>query len=278
MSASDKEQVLGSQGDAGRRATTILDVSWSLIKPMVAFGAFLLLWQAICQFGRVSPLLLPSPWNVAGAIYQLAGSGQLLTDALASVQRVLIGFLIAAGLGIGLGAFLGRNRRVAPYAVPFVEALRPIPPIAWIPLGILWFGIGNATSYFIVSIGAFFPIFTNTFAAVKATDRIQLNAALSLGASPWLTFTDVLLPSALPMILTGLRVGLGIAWMSVVASELTAARSGLGYMMSLNRLMLQTENVVAGMVAIGFIGYLMNRLMASLQEHLTPWRKGLEAQ
>jgi ABC-type nitrate/sulfonate/bicarbonate transport system permease component len=248
----------------------------AILQPLLSIGTLVLIWQLASSLGRVASLLLPSPLEVLAALAALALSGELWVDIAASVQRVVIGFSIAAVLAISLGGLLGSHRRLVPYATPVIEALRPIPPIAWIPLGILWFGLGNATSYFIVSIGAFFPIFTNTYAAVRSTDRIQLNAALSLGASRRLIFFDVLLPSALPMILTGLRVGLGIAWMSVVASELTAARSGLGYMMSLNRMMLRTDNVVAGMVAIGALGYVMNRWMLLLQDRLTPWRRGIQ--
>jgi NitT/TauT family transport system permease protein len=154
---------------------------------------------------------------------------------------------------------------------PIVEALRPIPPIAWTPIAILWFGVGNAPSYFLVFIGAIFPVFINTFSAVRNIDRAQINAALCLGAKPGILIRDVLIPASLPVIFPGLRIALGVGWMCVVAAELIAAQSGLGYMIQQNRVLLQTQNVVTGMATIGVVGFAMSAVMERLERRLIPW-------
>ena len=149
--------------------------------------------------------------------------------------------------------------------------MRALRRVGWTRLGILWFGIGNAPSYFLVFIGAVFPVFVNTFSAVRNIDRTQINAALSLGAGPGILIRDVLIPASLPIIFPGLRIALGVGWMCVVAAELIAAQSGLGYMIQQNRVLLQTHNVVAGMITIGLVGFAMSALMSLLERRLLPW-------
>jgi NitT/TauT family transport system permease protein/sulfonate transport system permease protein len=232
----------------------------------------IVLWQLLASIGFFNALLFPSPLTVAQALVDLMSDGSLLVDTLASLERVLVGFSVAAAVGMTLGVMLGWWPAAGEVAKPVVEALRPVPPIAWTPLAILWFGVGDAPSYFLVFIGAVFPVFINTFVAVRAIDRTQINAALCLGADRRLLLTDVIIPAALPMIFPGLRIALGVGWMCVVAAELIAAQSGLGYMIQQSRLMLQTPSVLAGMVTIGAIGYAMNSLMLLLERHLMPWR------
>jgi NitT/TauT family transport system permease protein/sulfonate transport system permease protein len=140
-------------------------------------------------------------------------------------------------------------------------------------MAILWFGVGDAPSYFLVFIGAVFPIFVNTFAAVRSIDRTQINAALCLGAGPLMLISDVLIPASLPIIFPGLRIGLGVGWMCVVAAELIAAQSGLGYMIQQNRVLLQTQNVIAGMITIGIIGFAMSAAMGAVERRLISWNQ-----
>ena len=163
------------------------------------------------------------------------------------------------------------------FVKPLVEALRPIPPIAWTPLAILWFGVGDAPSYFLVFIGAVFPVFVSTYSAVRNIERTQINAALCLGATPGMLIWDVLIPGALPVIFPGLRIALGVGWMCVVAAELIAAHSGLGYMIQQSRLLLQTQFVVTGMIVIGIIGFAMNAVMTAIERRLVPWQESSKA-
>jgi ABC-type nitrate/sulfonate/bicarbonate transport system permease component len=241
------------------------------LRSAIGFIVFMAAWQSLAASGLINPFLLPSPLRLIEALWGLIADGSLVGHILASLERVFVGFLLAAATGIALGIVTGWSRLVADFVRPVIEAIRPIPPIAWTPIAILWFGVGNAPSYFLVFIGAVFPILVNTFTAVRGIDRTQINAALCLGAGRRLLLTDVLVPASLPIIFPGLRIGLGIGWMCVVTAELIAAQSGLGYMIQQNRVLLQTANVVAGMATIGAIGFAMSALMGVVERRLVGW-------
>ena len=234
--------------------------------------ALLLLWSFFCRVGLFETTILPPPFDVFTALYNLLLSGNLLEDISVSIWRVAVGFVLASILGIALGVLTGLSPIVKTFGSPILEILRPIPPVAFVPISILWFGIGNGPAYFLVSLGAFFPIYTNALAGVLSVSPIHRDAALCLGASRRLLLTDVILPASLPYLMAGLKTGLGTAWFCVIVAELVGAQSGLGYMIQLNRLTLQSENVIAGMIVIGCIGYLMNRVMVYIQSRVTPWK------
>jgi NitT/TauT family transport system permease protein/sulfonate transport system permease protein len=242
-----------------------------LLRSLLGLATFIGVWQLVVGLGLVESFLLPSPWLVLQAIIELGREGSLLTHIWASLQRVLIGFALATVIGLTLGFLTGAIRPVAELIKPVVEALRPIPPLAWIPLAIVWFGIGDAPSYFLVFIGAVFPVFVGTHSAVLGLDRTQINAALSLGAGPWLLFRDVIVPPTLTVIFPALRIALGIGWMCVVTAELIAAQSGLGYLIQQSRLLFQIQNVVAGMVIIGVVGFGMSALMERMERRINHW-------
>jgi NitT/TauT family transport system permease protein/sulfonate transport system permease protein len=230
-------------------------------------------WEGLASAALINPVLLPSPTTLFLASGDLVRSGTLVRHVIASIERVLIGFALAALVGLLFGVVLGWFRTLSDFVKPLVEALRPIPPIAWTPLAILWFGVGNAPSYFLVFVGAVFPVFVSTFSAIRNIERTQINAALCLGATPAMLIRDILVPGALPVIFPGLRIALGVGWMCVVAAELIAAQSGLGYMIQQNRLLLQTQFVVTGMIVIGMIGFAMNALMTAIERRLVPWQE-----
>jgi len=246
-------------------------VSSSTVRSIAGFVIFFGVWQALSSVGWINPVLLPSPLQLCAAAYELMAQGILWTHTLASLNRVLTGFVLASVTGISFGVALGWSEALSDFVRPLVESVRPIPPIAWTPIAILWFGVGDAPSYFLVFIGAVFPVFVSTFSAVRNIDRVQINAALSLGAKPGLLIRDVLIPAALPVIFPGLRIALGVGWMCVVAAELIAAQSGLGYMIQQNRVLLQTQNVVTGMITIGVVGFAMSALMELAEKRLLPW-------
>ncbi|WP_247895049.1 ABC transporter permease [Azospirillum brasilense] len=233
--------------------------------------AFFAVWQALTSLGIIDAFLLPSPVAVAGALWDMALDGSLWVHLGASLQRVAVGFALACVVGMALGLMCGWWRTVADFVRPVVEALRPIPPLAWIPITILWFGLGDAASYFLVFLGAVFPAFVATYTAVRGLDRNQMNAALCLGATPWQLFTDVLIPASLPIILPGLRIALGVGWMCVVTAELIAAQTGLGYMIQQSRMLFQINNVVAGMVAIGLVGFAMSAVLERIERRVNAW-------
>ena len=256
-----------------RLAPTAWRASGRYVRGLIGFAALLAVWEGLASAALINPVLLPSPTTLFWASGDLVRSGTLVRHVIASVERVLVGFALAALVGLLFGVVLGWFRTLSDFVKPLVEALRPIPPIAWTPLAILWFGVGNAPSYFLVFVGAVFPVFVSTFSAVRNIERTQINAALCLGATPAMLIRDILVPGALPVIFPGLRIALGVGWMCVVAAELIAAQSGLGYMIQQNRLLLQTQFVVTGMIVIGMIGFAMNALMTAIERRLVPWQE-----
>jgi ABC-type nitrate/sulfonate/bicarbonate transport system permease component len=233
--------------------------------------ALLAVWEIGARLGWIGSTIFPPPSEIATAIVDWARDGALIRDALASVGRVAAGFALAVILGVGVGTPVALLPVVRRNLLPLIELLRPIPPIAWIPMAILWFGIGSASAVFIVCIGGFFPIITATMHGIARVRRETIHTARCLGAGRWLMVTDVVLPAALPDILSGVRTGLGSAWMSLIAAELVASQSGLGYRIQLSRLFLQSDSVVAGMLVIGILGVAMSVGLRALERRLTMW-------
>lgn len=215
----------------------------------------------------------PSPLDVGVEMVRLLISGMILPDIVASSFRVLVGVSIAAFVGIGLGVFLGEFRRIGEYVRPALEVIRPIPPIAWVPIAILVFGIGNESAYFIVFLGAFFPIFTTTYFGVRSLPQVLRRVSESYELSPLTYIHKVSLPHALPSIFSGLRIGIGMGWMSVIAAELAGIQGGLGYFIQYNRLLLNLESVIAGMIYIGLIGVLFVGALYLIEKGVMPWHK-----
>ncbi len=215
---------------------------------------------------------------MVAALIEWGRDGRLLRDVAASVGRVVVGFTLSAVTGVAGGLTLGLTPWLRAQCLPVVDLLRPVPPIAWIPLAILWFGLGDIPAYFLVFLGAFFPIFTSTLAGVLAVQTAHVNIARCLGAGKGMIVRDVVLPAALPSIVVGLRTGMGVGWMSLIAAEMVGAQSGLGYAIQAARILLRIEDVVAGMIVIGLLGFLINRAIAYVGARVTPWsRVGLGA-
>lgn len=241
-----------------------------LILPLILLGT----WEVVSGW---SPLarglrqLLPPPSVVVRDAWGLLMAGELFTHVGRSLLRVLGGFGAAALAGIPIGLGIGLWALFADTVDPVVEFLRPIPPPAWIPLGILWFGIGDTQNMFILFLGAFFPIVLNTIAGVRGVDRSLVWGALTLGGSHRQIVREIVVPGALPLILTGLRIGLGVGWMALIAAELMAARSGLGFLIQSARYAFVTERVLAGMAVIGLLGLAMDGGMRALQRRLLRW-------
>jgi NitT/TauT family transport system permease protein len=203
-------------------------------------------------------------------------SGELPSDALASLSRVLIGFAIGTLLALPLGLFMGVNATVFRLFNPTIEILRPIPPIAYIPLAMLWFGLGNPPAYFLISLGAFFPVLINTISGVRNVDSIFIRAAQNLGAGGLTMFWRIILPAATPHILTGVRVGLGVAFIVVIVAEMIAVNSGVGYRILEAREYTYTDKVIAGMFTIGLLGLGLDLIVSRINNYLLRWHRGLE--
>jgi ABC-type nitrate/sulfonate/bicarbonate transport system permease component len=237
----------------------------------------LLAWQVVSslvlpRMGGQVALLFPPPTAALQAALDLWQRGQLAQHVTASFQRVLVAWSLAALGAVPLGLAMGWWRPLAEQLDPVVEALRPIPPIAWIPIGLAWFGIGNTQNQFIVFLGAFFPILLNTVYGTRTIEPSLLRSALSLGARKHDLLFNVMLFAALPSIFTGLRLGMGSSWASLVAAELVGATSGLGFLLQDARNLLRTDRVILGMVLIGLSGLLCNIALEWLAHRMMPWR------
>lgn len=243
------------------------------MKGLISLAVVLAVWQAAGSAGWTNHYLLPPPTEVFKAFRELMAGGVLLMHTLASLKRVVTGLFFACLAALPLGVLTASRPRVRAYVQPLIEMLRPIPPIAWIPLAILWFGVrGDGASNFITFLAAFFPMFVSTFSGVNGIEKIHINAARCMGAGSRMLVVDVALPSALPFLVTGLRLSLGAAWMSVIAAELIASTSGLGYMIEMNRSMVNIANVICGMITIGAVGYLMNEGIVRLERRFS-WKE-----
>ncbi|OPX68470.1 MAG: taurine transporter subunit [Methanoregulaceae archaeon PtaB.Bin108] len=229
-----------------------------------------------------NPFILPSLTTVIPILmhpfspeYTL-GTGSMVENAIISIQRVGLGFLAAAVVAIPVGILMGRSALLNDFFDSTIELLRPIPPLAWVPLALAWFKIGLTSIIFIIFIGAFFPILLNTVDGVKSVKKTWLEVATTLGAKERQIMTKVVLPGAAPTIWTGLRVGFGIAWMCVVAAEwLPGISQGLGYLILYAYNFGQTNLIIAGMVVIGIIGLAIDFVFKGIEKKWFSWR-GLE--
>ncbi len=240
----------------------------SILLPLVGLTA----WYLLGELSLVSPVLLPRPGQVVTAAFMTLESGELLRHVGHSLLRILYANAIALGAGVPLGVLMGLYQPFEELVDGLLNLFRPVPPIAWIPLAILWFGIGETSVVFITLLGAFFAVLLNTFAGVRTVDKSLVRAALSLGASRWIVVWRVVLPASLPSIFTGARIAIGVSWGSIVAGELIASTSGLGFMITFYREVLRTDLILVGMVAIGIAGFVMDRGLRWLEQKVLPWR------
>ena len=237
--------------------------------------AVLVIWEVISRTGAISAIIMPAPSRVGVRWWDYAASGEMLQDAFGSLYRVLGGFAIGAGLALPLGLLMGAKDWVHQLFDPLLQIVRPIPPIAFIPLAILWFGLGNPPAFFLIALGAFFPVLVNTIAGVRHVDAIHLRAARNLGASEWTIFRRVILPSAMPYVLSGMRIGIGVAFIVVIVAEMTAVNQGLGYRILEAREYFWSDKIIAGMITIGIIGLAIDGVMGRISARLLRWHRGL---
>ena len=238
--------------------------SYRPLAALAPVAALLAVWHvAVVASGS---LIFPTPWMVVVGLVDLGVQGLLVKHVVASLFRVTYGYLLAVALAVPIGMLMGRSATAATLLNPLMQGLRPISPIAWIPLAILWFGVGDLSPIFLIFLSSFFPMVVGAAAGVAALDQKYLRAARNFEFVGFKLVRSVILPAALPQIVTGMRIGLGVAWLVVVAAEMIAVGSGLGY------LIIDSRNagnrydlVVAGMATIGFIGFLLDSLMRKLE-------------
>ena len=233
-------------------------------------------WWLVSSRGWVAPLFLPGPGRVVEALGTLVTTGfaesTLWQHTLASLFRVGTAFLLAVALAVPVGLVMSIHDPIRGVLDPIIEFYRPLPPLAYLPLVIIWLGIGEGSKVVLIFLAVFAPVCLNTRAGVNAVPREQLLAAASLGASRWQLIRHVALPAALPEIVTGLRVGIGFGWTTLVAAEMVAAESGLGFLVLNAKDFLATDVVLAGIGVIGVIAYAFDLLMRRIEAWLVPWK------
>ena len=244
--------------------------TWGVLVYVRTMLVFALVW-ALASWWTAKQILLPSPLAVLQAMFDLAKDLELFEHAAISVGRMLVSISIACALAMPLGLMMGLHPRFERFVDPTFEVLRPISGIAWIPLALFIFGIGNALPVFIMTYAAFFPILVGTVAGVRAVDRRMIDAARTMGLPHKTIVMRVVIPAALPSLLVALRLGVALSWTAVVAAELIGAPSGLGYAVEWYRELLATPQVMSFIAMIGVIGYLTDAFVRWLNRRLTPW-------
>jgi len=243
---------------------------------VLAVLAVLGLWQVVSMAGLVPPLFLPSPLAVVGKFIQLLQNGFTNTPLLAHIgvssARVFAAFALACLIGVPLGLAMGTNRVLRALFDPFLEFYRPIPPLAYLPLMIIWFGIGETSKVLLIFLSMLAPITLGARSGVRSVAIEQIHAAYSFGASRAQILREVVLPSALPEILTAMRIGVGFGWTTLVAAEMVAATKGLGYMVLSASQFLQTSTVLVGIILIGAIAWIFDLAMRWIEKRAVPWK------
>ena len=269
----EKEAIDGHEPARGWGARDALAWMARSAAKAIPLAVLFLVWEVASRRDPDLALMLPPPSEVFTAAVELVRQGTLQRDVLASLRRVFVALGFATAIGLPFGLLLGMSKRLSWFFEPIINFFRPIPPLAWIPLSILWLGISEAQNEFIIFLGAFFPILLNSVQGVRQVDRQLVRAARTLGASPLAIAWTVLVPGALPSIFVGFRVGTGIAWMALVAGELVAASSGLGYLIMQGRLLFRPDYIIVGMVVIGLIGLFLDFVIRLAQGWIMRWQE-----
>ena len=248
----------------------------SLVMNVASVAFFLAAWWIATHFGWIKPLFLPKPEAICGAFVQ-AIDGDLDGHTLWvhfgwSMSRVFAAFALAVAIGVPVGIAMGVSRTARGIFDPPIEFYRPLPPLAYLPLMVIWFGIGELAKIILLFLAIFAPVALSARAGVKSVSQEQIQAARSMGASKGQVIRHVILPGALPEILVGLRIGMGVGWTTLVAAEMVAADAGLGKMVFNASNFLRTDVVVLGILVIGFVAYAFEMLMRWIERRAVPWK------
>lgn len=251
----------------------------TVLSTLSVISVIALWYVATAVLQLVKPLFLPPPDSVArtfvSLLYEPYAGHTIWGHAAASLQLVIGAFILAVGIGVPLGVFMGWSRTFDAIANPLFQMMRPIPPLAWIPLAIVWFGIGIEAKMFVIWLAAFVPSVINSYTGIKLTDPVLVQAARTFGASNFQILREVAIPSSLPVILTGMRISLGVSWMTLVASELLASVAGLGYAMQIARRSMYPEVIVVNMLIIGLLGAAMGKVLQHLERRSCRWSEAI---
>jgi ABC-type nitrate/sulfonate/bicarbonate transport system permease component len=251
-----------------KRAAFARQIALNVIGILLFFAA----WEVLPRIiPGVNLLMFPPPSGIVDAFAQLLRSGELFEDAAVSVGRAVGGFLIGGSAGIVMGLLTARVLLLRHVSEPVLHGLRSVPSIALVPLAIIWFGIGETSKIALITWGAFFPVWINTFLGARDVSAVFVRSAESLGCRGWRMLFRIILPAALPLILAGLRQALTVALIIMVAAELIGARNGLGQLISSSHQLFRVDYMFVGLMALGAIGFCMDRIFATLVDRLFPW-------
>ncbi len=247
------------------------------VATLVTIAIVLILWQLASSLSWVSPVFLPPPGKVLAALGRLLTQGYvdstLQEHAWASLSRVFLALFFTVLIGVPAGIAMGVSRIGRGVLDPIIEFVRPLPPLAYLPLVIIWFGIGEPAKILVIGLAMLAPIAISTAAGIRSAPLSQVNAARSFGATRWQVLTQVLLPSALPEILTGVRIALGAGWSTLVAAELVAASRGLGFMIQSAAQFLVTDVVIVGIFVISALAFVFEALLRLVERLFLPWAR-----
>ncbi|QUI25812.1 ABC transporter permease [Vallitalea pronyensis] len=249
----------------------------NFLLPIATVFVFLLIWQIAAATGAVPESKLPQPTRILNTFFEKMQSpdpdgSTLIQNALASLKVTLAGLLMGIFLGTPIGLLMGWYKPVDNFVRPLFEIIRPIPPIAWIPLTILWIGVGMFAKVMIIFFSAFIPCILNSYAGIKGTSKTLINVSKTFGATNFEIFYKIGVPSAMPMVFAGMRIAMGGAWGTLVAAELLAANTGLGYMIMMGRQFGRPDIIVLGMVVIGILGYLFTLTFEKIENYIVRGR------
>lgn len=240
---------------------------------IASFAFFMLVWEGFCRLGLIEPIFLPAPSLIVLRAVKMIDQGVLFVHVLASTRRVMVGFLVASLVAIPFGIFLGSSRTFKAVFDPLISLLRPLPSMSWIPISLLWLGITETQKYSIVFMGSFAPSLLYIIEATRGIDPILIRAAQNLGASRWDVMREVILPGALPQIIAGLKVMLGIAWTCIISAELVAAEEGLGFLIMNAKEYFQTDTIFLGMLLISLTVIVIDTSFKMVEGKILPWTR-----
>lgn len=265
------KSILEQLGQNQSPRSVFLSRCLSILKGLTLPVILIVLCEVLVRSGVIEPYLLPAPSSLLQSLAELA-EGDLWQHIGLSSWRVVLGFAIGSGLGLIFAIFVGLNKQAEEFLEPSFSAIKSIPSLAWIPLLLLWLGIDEASKITLIAIGAFFPTYTNTVAAIQGVDRKMIEVAQVYRLKYWQQIQQIVLPAASPGILTGLRNSLSLSWMFMIAAELIAATQGIGYLLSDGRETSRPDIVIIAIILLAILGKVSDKLMKILETRLLRWR------
>jgi len=253
-----------------------IKINATKIRGMILPIILIIIWQVFSSVGIFEKHLLPGPIVVMGALIELLKTGELITHVLATTYRVLSGFLIGASIAIIFGTLTGYYTKAFELCDPLIQALRTIPSLAWVPLFILWLGIGESSKLSLIAVGVFFPVYLNWVMGIRGVDPKYIEVGAMYHFTPMETIRKILIPATLPFLFTGLRTGLGLGWMFVVAAELMGASSGLGYLMVLGQNSSAPELILGSIIMFAVLGNITDTVLIYIEGKVLHWKESFK--